>query len=212
MQGIALSPSQPQKSRRKAEAVQSTDHLTSPAGKVARSARRPPGFGKTSYLRALMARLLDSSVFYFVPLAEAQMLSSASFVSFWVTQTRLHEKKQKIAILENAEELLLARDEGSRDKVSNLLNIADGFLGDHLKLHVIATTNVPISKLDPAIVRPGRLLGMREFRRLNRAEALRLAEAKGLKLADQPDYSLAEVYCASAKPDRVEQTTRIGFA
>jgi hypothetical protein len=47
---------------------------------------------------------------------------------------------------------------------------------------------------------------------LNRTEALRLAEAKGLKLADQPDYSLAELYCASAKADRVDQPQKIGFA
>jgi SpoVK/Ycf46/Vps4 family AAA+-type ATPase len=117
----------------------------------------PPGTGKTSYLRALMARLLNQAVFYFVPLSEAEMLSSPRFVGFWAQQTTDHGKKQKIAILEDAEELLLARDAGSRDKVSNLLNIADGFLGDHLRLHVIATTNAPRCKLDPAIIRPGQI-------------------------------------------------------
>jgi hypothetical protein len=94
----------------------------------------PPGCGKTSYLRALMSRLIDKSVFYFVPVSEAQMLSSPTFVNFWVEQTRKHGKKQKIAILEDGEELLLPRDGDSRDKVSNLLNIADGFLGDYLGL------------------------------------------------------------------------------
>jgi SpoVK/Ycf46/Vps4 family AAA+-type ATPase len=163
----------------------------------------PPGCGKTSYLRALMSRLLATAVFYFVPVSEAEMLSHPRFVSFGLRQTNRHPKQQKIAILEDAEELLLARDEGSRAKVSNLLNIADGFLGDHLKLHVIATTNVPLSKLDPAIARPGRLIGVREFRRLSRAEALRLADAKGLNLPDQSDFSLAELYCSRAVTDRI---------
>jgi hypothetical protein len=172
----------------------------------------PPGCGKTSYLRALMSRLLDKAVFYFVPLSESEMLSDPRFVNFWVAQTRRHGKKQKIAILEDAEELLLTRDGGTRDKGSNLLNIADGFLGDHLKLHVIATTNVPISKLDPAIVRPGRLIGVREFRRLTRKEALRVAEAKGIVLPDQADFSLAEIYCARAKTERLGQPQKIGFA
>ena len=171
----------------------------------------PPGCGKTSYIRALMTRLLDRAIFYYVPVSEAEMLSNPRFVSFWVNQTRLHPKKQKIAILEDAEELLLARDGASRDKVSNLLNIADGFLGDHLRLHVICTTNMPISRLDPAIVRPGRLIGVREFRRLNREEATRLAKAKGLEVPDQRDYSLAELYCAQTETIRVGHQETIGF-
>ena len=172
----------------------------------------PPGCGKTSYLRALMTRLIDQTDFYYVPVSEAQMLTDPRFVSFWLSQNSRHAKKQKIAILEDAEELLLTRDGGNREKVSNLLNIADGFLGDHLKLHVVATANVMISKLDPAITRPGRLIGIREFRRLTRQEAVRLAGAKGLKLPNQNDFSLAELYCARTDPAQFEQDKQIGFA
>lgn len=172
----------------------------------------PPGCGKTSFLRALMARLRGQAVFYLVPLSEVELLASPRFVHFWMHQTSRHAPQRKLAILEDAEELLLTRDAGSRDRVSNLLNIADGFLGDQLRLHVIATTNTPFSQLDPAILRPGRLIGMREFRRLNRAEAARLAEAKGLALPDQRDFSLAELYCAPAQAARLSQPTRIGFA
>jgi len=78
-----------------------------------------------------------------------------------------------------------------RQHAVNLLNIDDGYLGDYLKIHIIATTNAPVRELDPAILSPGRLLGCREFRRLTRPEAQRLAQAKGLALADQPDFSLA---------------------
>jgi hypothetical protein len=142
-----------------------------------------------------MSRLIGQAVFFYVPVSESEMLSSPRFVNFWVTQTRRQKGKTKIAILEDAEELLLPRDAGSREKVSNLLNIADGLLGDHLRLHVVATTNIPLGNLDPAIVRPGRLVGAREFRRLNREEARRVAEAKGLTLPEAEDASLAELYC-----------------
>jgi len=54
--------------------------------------------------------------------------------------------------------------------------------------------NCPIEKLDPAIVRPGRLLACREFKRLNPEQAQMLAAAKGLNLPEQADYSLAEIY------------------
>ena len=172
----------------------------------------PPGCGKTSYLRALMARLLDKAVFYFLPVSESEMLSNPRFVSFWINEAKKHPKKLKVVLLEDAEELLLPRDVGSRDKVSNLLNLADGFLGDHLKLHVVATTNAPVRQLDPAILRPGRLLGMREFRRLTRPEAERLAQAKGLVLPEQLDFSLAEVYCGATTSLLAASDRQIGFA
>ena len=171
----------------------------------------PPGTGKTSFLRALMNRLLGQSVFYYVPTSEAEMLSSPRFVNFWVSQTRRQKGKTKIAILEDAEELLLPRDSGSREKVSNLLNISDGLLGDHLKLHVVATTNIPLGNLDPAVVRPGRLIGAREFRRLTADEARRLAQAKGLELPEQSDFSLAELYCGGGVSS-LGKGRKIGFA
>lgn len=173
----------------------------------------PPGCGKTTYLRALMAKLLDRFIFYYLPISEFEVLSNARFVGFWLQESRRHGDKHKMAILEDAEELLLPRDEGSRAKVSNLLNIGDGFLGDHLKLQVIATTNVPMQNLDPALTRPGRLMGAREFPRLSRASALRLAEAKGITLLpEQADYSLAEIYCRLPFSARLPKSRRAGFA
>jgi hypothetical protein len=171
-----------------------------------------PGCGKTYFLRALSGRLLDKAVFYIVPLSEVELLSNPSFVTFWMEQTKRHQKKIKIVILEDAEELLLPRDRGNRNNVSNLLNIADGFLGDYLKLHVVATTNAPVRELDKAVLRPGRLIGQRQFRRLTRAEAERLAQAKGLTLPEQSDYSLAEVYNGAAVGPELNGQRRVGFA
>jgi hypothetical protein len=171
----------------------------------------PPGVGKTSYMKMLMARFIDRFVFYYLPLSSFEVLSAPHFVGFWLEQNRRHGPKTKLAIIEDAENLLLPRDERSRAQVSNLLNIGDGFLGEHLKLHVVATTNTPMRRLDEAVMRPGRLMGTREFRRLNRAEALRLAEAKGLKLADGSDtWSLAEIYCN--KPEVLAPESSVGFS
>jgi len=171
----------------------------------------PPGAGKTTYLRMLMARFIDRFAFYYLPLSSFEVLSAPQFVDFWLKQNREHKGKAKLAIIEDAENLLLPRDERSRAQVSNLLNIGDGFLGEHLKLHVVATTNVPIRRLDEAVLRPGRLIGTREFRRLTRAEALRLAQAKGLTLANPADtWSLAEIY--NGKPEVVAPESNVGFS
>ena len=169
----------------------------------------PPGTGKTSYLRSMVSRLApeDTHRFYYVPATSAAILTSPEFVSFWIRQNRRHESKRKVVIFEDAEDLLLQRDSESRGKVSNLLNATDGFLSDQLRIHIIATVNCPVSQLDPAVIRPGRLVGYREFRRLTHTEARRLAETKCLSLPEAQDHSLAEVYSAPpvgyvARPER----------
>jgi hypothetical protein len=107
----------------------------------------PPGCGKTSYLRGLMSRLIDKCSFYYIPTSAFDVLTSPRFVSFWIEQTDEDRGKLRIAIMEDSESLLLPRDSGSQTDVSNLLNIADGFLGEHLRLHVVATTNSPVRQI-----------------------------------------------------------------
>jgi len=171
----------------------------------------PPGVGKTSYLKMLMDRFLDRFAFYYLPLSSFNLLTYPQLVRFWVKQNVQHKSKAKLAIIEDAESLLLPRDELSRAQVSNLLNIGDGFLGEHLKLLVIATTNAPMRKMDEAVLRPGRLTGTREFRRLTRAEAQRLAQAKGLTLGDGSDsWSLAEIY--NGKQEVLVSECNVGFS
>jgi hypothetical protein len=172
----------------------------------------PPGVGKTQWLKSLMMRFNDRFVCYYLPLSSFDVLAAPSFVSFWLDQNRIHSKKAKLAIIEDAEDVLLPRDENSRAKVSNLLNIGDGFLGDHLKLHVIASTNTPLQRLDPALLRPGRLTGAYHFRRLSRSNAQRLAKAKGLILPEQEDWSLAEIYNGTPQEPDLEKKGRVGFA
>ena len=170
----------------------------------------PPGCGKTSYVRNLMARLLDTFEFYFMPVSTFDSLDSPRFVRFWLEEAE--GGKRRIAVVEDAESLLLPRNEGSQSSVSSLLNATDGLLGDHLRLQILCTTNAPVRELDVALTRPGRLVGVREFGRLAPAQARRLAQAKGLKLPDQPDYSLGEVYCGTVSGPALNADRQIGFA
>lgn len=174
----------------------------------------PTGTGKTTYARSVVDRLagLDTHCFYYVPANFATVLSSPAYVSFWVGQNRYQKNRKKVVILEDAEDLLLKLDEASRSKVSNLLNATDGFLADQLRLQIIATVNCPFEELDPAVARPGRLIGYRHFRRLNRQEAERLAKHKGLSLRDQEDYSLAEIFFGRSLSAVETRHQKLGFA
>jgi hypothetical protein len=156
--------------------------------------RGEPGLGKTTYVRYLTWRLRSTHRFYFLPLAVAPLLSSPAGVEFWLDQHKEHERMRKVVVLEDAESLLLERGPDNQESVSTLLNLSDGLLGDALRLHVICTTNSSVEKLDPALLRTGRLIAVRSFSRLSPDEVQRLANSEGLQLDATRDYSLAEVY------------------
>lgn len=171
-----------------------------------------PGTGKTSYLRHLVHKLRDTHRFYYVPVTVYPMLAAPDTVDFWISENNNYGDKLKIVIIEDAETLLMQRGSDNHDSLSNLLNIADGFLGSFLKLHVICTVNTAIEKLDPAVMRPGRLLAQQTFNRLSPEQARILATAKGLNISLQESYSLAEIYNQNGETVPADSNRSAGFA
>ncbi len=170
--------------------------------------RGDPGTGKTTYLRYLTHRLRRTHKFYFLPLNVYPLLTDPAALDFWMNENVGCERK-KVVILEDAESLLMQRAPDNQAHVSALLNMSDGLLGDVLKLHLICTVNCSLGKIDGALLRPGRLLGYREFKRLSKELARSLVTAKQLPTAIFGDISLAELY-NSAASDCANNS--IGFA
>lgn len=152
-----------------------------------------PGTGKTTLLRSLAHWLADSHVFYFMPAARFTSVDSGEIVTFWANENR-QSKHRKVLILEDAESVLLRRGEDNREKVATLLNLTDGMLGDALGLHVVCTLNSELADLDPALLRPGRLLAHHDFALLDAAEAAKLAEVLGVSVQTEDRISLAELF------------------
>ncbi|OHE89465.1 MAG: hypothetical protein A3G75_08265 [Verrucomicrobia bacterium RIFCSPLOWO2_12_FULL_64_8] len=75
-------------------------------------------------------------------------------------------------------------------------------LGDALGLQVVCTLNCELADLDPALLRPGRLVAHRDFCPLTNDEARRLADALGLPPPAGSQVSLAEFF-HSATPSPV---------
>ena len=158
-----------------------------------------PGTGKTFYIRHLMGVLKASHRFYFIPTASLNILSRADFIGFWAEQRRQFSDRQFVVILEDSDAALMTRGSDNREQVSAILNLTDGLLGDFLRLQIICTVNCSASDIDPALLRPGRLLCHRVFARLDYSDALRLAKSLGRKLPMAGDYSLAEVFADDEK-------------
>lgn len=170
----------------------------------------PPGTGKTSYLRHLMAEMRETHRFYFIASSNLHLLRDPEFVDFWAGQRRTHAEAAMVVILEDAEMALMPRGSDNRQEVSLLLNITDGILGEFLKLQVICTVNCALKELDSALLRPGRLMAHRHFGRLDATAAAKIAANLGKPLPEAESYTLAEIF--SGQLDRANRPARpIGF-
>src|SRR4029079_691355 len=81
-------------------------------------------------------------------------------------------KRWRMLLLEDCDELIRAdakRDAGQA--LARLLNLTDGLVGQGLPVLVCITTNEELSRLHPAITRPGRCAAQIHVGRLTRTEA-----------------------------------------
>ena len=174
----------------------------------------PPGTGKTSLITQMIRRLEQTHIFYALPVSQDSALSSPELVPFWQKQNARHADRIKVIVMEDAERLLWRRNGDNREAVSSLLNIADGLMGRMLRLHVICSVNARMEDLDPAILRPGRLMNHRRFAALSREAAERVAAARDLKFKpaeSAESYTLAEALNPGAyEPERAKPC--IGFS
>lgn len=158
-----------------------------------------PGTGKTSYLRHLISTI-GKQVLY-IPSGMAHQICNPQFISL------LEDLEGSILIIEDAEDALLAREiSGNNSAVSGLLNLTDGLLADVLNLRIICTFNTNLQNLDKALLRPGRLIGMYEFKELSAEKSQALLQKLGTKASISQPITLAEVYnfntCESLKFER----------
>ena len=169
-----------------------------------------PGTGKTSYLRHLIGVLKESHRFYFIPTASMSILSRPDFIGFWADQRQYYSDKKFAVVLEDSDTALMTRGSDNREEVSAILNLSDGMLADFLRLQIICTINCSSTDIDPALLRPGRLLCHRVFERLDYRQASLLADRLGRKLPQPRDYSLAEIF--ADQNDYEVKPQRMGFA
>ncbi|MFD6400625.1 DUF5925 domain-containing protein [Nocardia sp. NPDC060249] len=78
----------------------------------------------------------------------------------------------RLLVLEDCDELIRGEaKEAAGQKLSRLLNLTDGMLGQGRNVLIAITTNEDLSRLHPAVVRPGRCLAQLEVGRLSATEA-----------------------------------------
>ena len=166
----------------------------------------PPGTGKTTALRSIADAWRDWCVLECV-LDPERLLREPSYlmdVALGRDEEATEPHRWRMLVLEDCDELVRAdAKEGTGQALSRLLNLTDGLLGHGLEVLVALTTNEPLTRLHPAIVRPGRCLAQIEVGRLPRAEA---AAWLGTGAGIGPEgATLAELYAMKGDLEQVER-------
>jgi energy-coupling factor transporter ATP-binding protein EcfA2 len=168
----------------------------------------PPGTGKTTMLRALSVAwrpwcrvdcILDPERLFNDP----TYLLAVGLAGNDVGEGDEDSLRWRLLILEDCDELIRpGAKEVSGQALARLLNVTDGLLGHGQRLLVAITTNEPLSRLHPAVIRPGRCLAQIEVGRLTSDEARRWLGHDGARGGD--GASLAELYALADETGVVE--------
>ncbi len=163
-----------------------------------------PGTGKTTYIRHLIS-LTRRPVIY-LPADLAVNLGSPAMMKIW------KDLPNSICIIEDAELVLSDRGKNASSPVTSLLNLSDGFLAQCFQILFICTFNVPLSDIDPALTRKGRLLAGYEFKELERKKAQALSDHLGFETRIEKDMTIVEIFHQTTESFHVNNNrNEIGF-
>jgi hypothetical protein len=131
----------------------------------------PPGTGKTTALRAL-GRAWREWCRTDCVLDPERLLSEPGYLLEVVMGRDGGDRRWRLLILEDCDELIRGEAKHTAGQaLSRLLNLTDGLLGQGRHILVAITTNEPLDRLHPAVVRPGRCLAQIEVGPLSADEA-----------------------------------------
>jgi SpoVK/Ycf46/Vps4 family AAA+-type ATPase len=164
-----------------------------------------PGTGKSTYIKSLILQL-NKKVIFLSPKIAAN-LDNMAFTEFLIDNPNI------VLVIEDAEDLIISRENNQNSQLSFLLNLTDGLIADSLGIQIIATFNTDLKNIDKALLRKGRLTAIYEFGALHFNKANQLL--KHLNIHDfetmQP-MILADIFNYNETNfNRKREKSKIGF-
>lgn len=145
-----------------------------------------PGTGKSTYIKYLIHQQNKQVIFLSPKIAGN--LDDMAFTEF------LLDNKNCVLVIEDAEDLILSRDNHHNSKLSFLLNLTDGLLGESIGIQIIATFNTDLRNIDKALLRKGRLTLIYDFKPLTTDKTNVLLKKLGHDVVVNGSLSLADIF------------------
>lgn len=145
-----------------------------------------PGTGKSTYIKHLIHQQTKEVIFLSPRIA-------GNLEDFALTEF-LIDRKNCVLVIEDAESLVVSRDNRQNSGLSFLLNLTDGLLGESLGIQIIATFNTDVRNIDKALLRKGRLSAIYEFKKLSVSKTNVLLEKLGKDVCVNTEMSLADIF------------------
>ena len=105
---------------------------------------------------------------------------------------------------------MLADRTTGNNKLSALLNLSDGIIGDSFNFKFICTFNANVTKLDKALLRRGRMKLKYEFKSLSPEKTQALGKQLGYDIPEGKSLSLADIFNYGVDNGNVEEK-KVGF-
>lgn len=166
----------------------------------------PPGTGKTSFIRGLLAHTNSSAIVSY----DSAILDKDGFFA------RFIEDDANIMVLEDSDTFLKSRSDGNT-MMHRFLNVGDGLVTTKGKKMIFSTNLPSIRDIDSALVRPGRCFDIVTFDTLSLVEAQALADKLDVNLPAKPrgketeKYSIAEVFNEQTHAPQATSNRKVGF-
>ena len=157
----------------------------------------PPGTGKTSFIRGLLAHTNSSAIVSY----DSAILEKDGFFA------RFIESDDNVMVLEDSDAFLKSRSDGNT-MMHRFLNVGDGLVTTKGKKMIFSTNLPSIRDVDSALTRPGRCFDILTFNPLTQEQAEKLAKKLGANIGDQKEWSVAEIF---NKQTHRPKERRVGF-
>ena len=165
--------------------------------------RGEKGTGKTNWIRNYLQNW-DGEII-FVPPSIAPHMTDPDFLPF------ISEHKGALLWLEDAEQIMEDRKNTKDLSVSNILNLTDGVMVDHLDFKIIMTHNQHADFIDEALRRGNRCWAEYEFGKLSEERTRALCEELELE-STSSRMTISEIFALqNAWESDNEQEAKFGF-